>query len=310
MLDVVRIDGDVVWNAQRRLLAQLKPALLLLRKKFGRTEAQRFVSHGKPEFEIHQAKVLYDLVRFLRRNDLAWPSSGFWRHDPHQWLVVHPRLGRAIMSTIAIAIAKDKGLDVVTDDRRFHDLAVLRSEEEIIRDVLGDTRPPTATRVAADQVAQFTIAMYFDVRRLTAADVAAIVGDGKDLRRFRESIEPIARRIPELSNPEERQRRMHDAANEIFAEWQKYKRSFSSRLADMLFAAAGKESLPKTVLDGLAVGAVGTAFVRAQHGLAFAVGVFNATRLVRRFVQGSKHPMHYLTRISKSAPLVGIAGCQ
>jgi hypothetical protein len=66
---------------------------------------------GRP-FQLHGSKLLESLQYFLRTNNLAWEPEN---PHGHGYVEMHPRLGEAVMATLAFACAENEGLQLVTE---------------------------------------------------------------------------------------------------------------------------------------------------------------------------------------------------
>ena len=74
-------------------------------------------------FQIHRDKMLWELIDALCSSGLAWlPDSP----EDYDYLELHPRVGEAVMSTLAVAAATGEGLDIVGDRRsgRLHECLI------------------------------------------------------------------------------------------------------------------------------------------------------------------------------------------
>jgi len=106
---------DVIL-AQRQLKAKLQRDLEHhgddFIRRFGRATTDAEKPPGDRGFQMHRAKTMPELIPFLEESGLAWEPT---HPDDYNYCELHPRIGQAVLSTIAIACAQDEGLDVVTD---------------------------------------------------------------------------------------------------------------------------------------------------------------------------------------------------
>jgi hypothetical protein len=99
-------------------------------REFSRDRAFRdYGPSGDWFVPIHHGKFSPALKSFLLERGLAWqPIDTIGPPNPYQtrrwsetkWILVHPRMGQAIMSTIAAAVAAEKGCDILTESGRVH----------------------------------------------------------------------------------------------------------------------------------------------------------------------------------------------
>jgi hypothetical protein len=138
-----------------------------------------------------------------------------------------PQLGEAIMSTIALGVARREGLDIVTASDEIHCVASVSDEREVFENLLrGEPLQKAPAREnLTDDLAEIVMTTLFDFERLTAEQVAELQKDGKDLRKFKNKLASQAAEIPDIADPEERRRRLQQAADEVIEGWHEYKRS-------------------------------------------------------------------------------------
>jgi hypothetical protein len=213
-------------------------------------------------------------------------------------VTVHPKLGAAIMSTIALAIAKHEGLDVVTPSDRTHYWACLSDEDQVFDNLLRET-PVNFVALSredlTDDLAEVVMTALFDVERLTAEQIAELQKDGKDLRRFKNAVASVAAHIPNIADPEKRWKRLREAAAEVIEEWNAYKRNLPRFALDALIDASNIK--PPDWGAALLAGA------SAHHLLGFGAGLFvgllaySGTKILRTYRQHQDSPYRYLTRI-------------
>ena len=172
-------------------------------------------------FKLHDSKVSYQLIRYLEARELAWRGP-----DP-QWITMHPKLGTAVMSTIALAIAQSDGLDIVTPSDETHYVASFSDESQIFANLLQDSSASVAPPRAdlTEDLAEIVMTTLFDVSRLTPDQISGLQKDGKDLRRFKNTVASIATQLPDIANPEMRWTRLQEASKQIVEEWNAYRKN-------------------------------------------------------------------------------------
>jgi hypothetical protein len=146
------------YRAQERLLGMLEKHSAFIRERYSRIATIRDFPENPDAFQIHVGKMQTELVHFLASRDLGWsPRISRKTSEKSRWVAAHPALGEAIMSVIAIAIARDKGLDVVTSSGRVHHAIAALDENEVIDRMLnrsgsGNTTPSSEL---VDELAEF-----------------------------------------------------------------------------------------------------------------------------------------------------------
>ena len=271
-------DGDnqsAVSQARTRLRQRLEAETAELQHKFSRAESMK---HFAPdEFQIYTGK-LGGLMEYLLETNLAWRSDK--RADPEEWLCVHPALGDAIMATIAMALAKSKGLDLVTSEQSVYLSSIEVDEEHIYDRLLG--RPVEATvPTSADQVddlAQLIIHSSFDVKSLTAEKIAKLQNEGSGLQNFKNEVAKVLATLPDIPDPEERKRRLEEKRTDILDAWQKYKESLKWRGLEAVLQTREIKILETTGIFG-----AGLFSLYAGLGVSVAVALYEGYQVWRSF---------------------------
>lgn len=255
-------DWGVIEMAQGRLFHVLDhlggPGIV---ERFGRVQSARREVTAR-RFTIHRSKFHLQLLDHLERYRLAWPLDG----DP-QFVGVHPDLGEAIMGVTAIAAARGKGCDVVTESGALHAALGALDEHVLLESILfGPTEgsPLPADRATA-RVAHAVFTAHFDLSAVSFSDVAGLVNDGVDLRAFRASLAPLAQRLPPELDATERDRRVHELSGEVIAAWVAFQRSLPARLRGALGTSGGEviERVTADMVANLATAGIGGALAAA-----------------------------------------------
>ena len=248
-----------------------------------------------------------DVLEFLVPRGLAWDPEEL---DRSQWVAVHPDLGTAIMSYITIAIARSKGLDIVTDSSSAH-LAVATQDEDLVFEELmrGRYRRPRTQGEPSekvDELVQVVMESCFDVSRLTPRQIADLLNDGKDLRAFKQALVPLAQTIPDISDLEERKKRLKAAADEVIDMWQAYRKSLPRFALDAIVNATKVE--PPALFGTLASGGVSGHYMLGIEG-AFLFGfvAYAGIGAVREWRERVNSPYKYLTKIQKAGAVLTVA---
>jgi len=245
-------------------------------------------------FTIYSEKMVSDLLNYLVKERFAalYPSQY------GDWIYVHPQLGKAIMSTIAISIANDKGLDIVTNRTEIHHQVLAATTEGVFEELVGLRKSASESDLSdkVDDLAEIVMHSFFDVSKLTAQNIADLLKDGKDLRRFKNALIPIAKSIPAIENLDARDKRLKDASAEVIHEWEKYKKSLPRFALDAIFDAT-EVKFPE-IASSIIAGASGTR-LGIGSGLAIGLLTYSGIKIWRRFREQSTSPFQYLSRIEK-----------
>ena len=318
------IEVDPEWSGIELAQENLDRALqgvdpTELERRFGRrATADREAEVGK--YAVHRSKVNEFLFQHLHGRGLVWPMD---ENDPaNPYLRVHPDLGDAILSVSAIATARSKGADVVTDEPTLHTAVAAIDEDAVLHTLIRPNPHPVElqeSRTAA-QLAHVVLSTRFDTSQLTLADVAGLVRDGNDLRRFRDHLLAFAQRVPPEVPQQERDRRLEALADEVVKDWKTFEKGLPSKLRGVFAGGAAdattdlaKDAARGLVSSAFGAGALGAGVVAALHAatlpavlgavvpaaVPIALSVV-ATAFTWRRRQQESSPYRYLSRIAKA----------
>lgn len=204
------------------------------------------------KFEIYRHKFLLDgsgsdIVRALSDSRLAWPSTR--AVNPDDWVCVHPDLGSALMSYLALAVAGNEGLDVVTDRPQLHETLIAEKEEDVFTKLLHlpDSEHGGSGEDLTDDLGQLIVTTAFDVSVLDAKDIVGLLNRKKDLRSFRQKIAAAAGEIPPGTGPEERIERLKVKKDELIEEWKECPESSDAESSNDVYS--NDEILSRTAID-------------------------------------------------------------
>jgi hypothetical protein len=108
------------------------------------------------KYLIHDAKMEPGLREYLLHRRLAWPDSHSTGVGHRSWLALHPVLGNAIMSSIALTIADQYAFDIVTDDTTTHEAVISSNQDQIFERLLGTSVLRAAEQqTTANELGQF-----------------------------------------------------------------------------------------------------------------------------------------------------------
>lgn len=294
--------------AETDLLEKLKANDQFIRSRYSRRKTIQELGDGANLFRLHDEKIIYQLTKYLKvggKDDcLAWrtekPEDRPLRHYRGEWLGMHPALANAILAIKAIAIAEDNGLDIVTDSESVHHTVISKKPDDIFDELIGKHTPNPAPTTAdvVDDLAEIVLSTNFDVRKLSAKQIAELLADGKDLRQFKNALLPVAASLPEIRDPDERAKRLQTAAAEIGAEWEKYKKKLPWFALEALLDTSEVKwpELANTMLGGGAAWKIG-----GGVGLGLAVVSYAGLKVWHGYKKKTSSPYSYLSKISRAA---------
>jgi hypothetical protein len=289
-----------VSAAQQRLLTVLHENGALVKERYSRTVAVRDLGDKADSFEMHAGKMLAPLHDYLMSNDLGWYSRRTQSDNAdNRWVTLHPTLGEAIMSLIAIAVAKHASLDIVTSSREIHHALAVQDMNEVLDLLLGryPERKDATVDEKVDELAEVVMTTFFDLDKLTAEQIAELQKEGKDLQAFKNSLVPYAEELPDLADPATRAKRLQQKAQEVVAKWEEHRKSLPWFAQQALFTAA-EASLPPVALG--AVAAANPIAVAAGAGFAVFYVTYKGRKIWRDYRTNIGSPLNYLTKIEKA----------
>jgi hypothetical protein len=297
LLDSANLDTASVIRAQHELINKIEADLDCMLARYSHPATFRELGTKSDSFQIHSQKVLPDLAEFLLSKDLAWRSRDPFVPDSYLWLSVHPRMGKALMGTLAVSVARASGLSIVTPDDDAHRDLVRNPEEDPFAVLLRGTIEERAPRREdlIDEVTEVAITTMFDLKRLTPRNILDLINDGKDLRRFKQAVAPIAAEIPDIVDATERKMRLEAATDEIRTEWDAYRRSLPRFAAEALLDASDVK-MPE-ILGSMLSGSTSAWHFGVGAGLAITFLSYSAVNISRRYIERRRSPYRYLSRI-------------
>ena len=304
LIQSARLKDKRVADANQFLLKQIHHNLPQLQEKFA-DEITPMKLRGV--FEIYRRKFLVDnagsdVVTALFDHRLAWRSSR--PVDPDEWVCVHPDLGSALMSYLALAVARNEGLDIVTDRAHLHESLIAEKEEDVFGKLLGlpDSKNGNETEDFADDLGQLIVTTQFDVSVLDARDILELLNKKSDLRSFRQKVASAAAEIPPEAGPEERIERLKVKKDQLIEEWKECSSFFPKSLRET-FVEVSAEEISKKVVEGLPeLGAAVAAGTVSAHvlGVAPGVGISILAGAGIKMWRRRNSPLKYLSRIESS----------
>lgn len=275
-------------------------------------------------FQIHVEKLFPDLSEALVDNKLAWkpvlssdPQSGF--------IEVHPRVGEAVMSTLAVACAQANGLDIV-GDRQTGPLHRCLLEKDL--DAIYDTwlkpnghneEPKGAT---GEELFEFILGIPGDLSMLTAEKLRALADEREPIHELIATLRNRAAQIPKMDPGKDREDAFKQAASEVMDKWTNDRKNwpgffreffstdvanlttnFASKVADKtltgMVAGAATKTTAATVAGSAGwVGALATGgIIGAGTGLVIGLIAHAGKTYYKRSQTEKKSPYRFLTAL-------------
>jgi hypothetical protein len=303
LLEPVFVDSQEIATSQRRLETRLRERLDDVAAVYAEDKVPPNLHGGRDAFEMHVGKFLdRDLLQLLMDRHLAWHSRESAEPDTYNWITMHPTFGAAMMSVLALSVARAKGLSVVTPNGRAHHELLANEEDKVFDRLIDVAAPPAATRgggpgATVEELAHVVMTIGFDLTRLTPEQICELLKQGKDLRKFRQTLSGFASRIPSGLDDEERQRRLRHEAQAVLDEWSGYTRDLPAFAKESLANTAWDkvpDKLAEVVVDA-APGAATATLLGSLPGLAISVAVAAGVKMFRR----EDTPLRFLTRVNK-----------
>lgn len=300
-----RLLDERVQHAKADLRRRIEDNLDALVERYSEGKTPRELTGA---FQVHRYKLLESfegkqIPDLLLESKLAWFSRT--SKDADLWLAMHPKLGAAIMSILALAIARNQGLHIVTDNDGVHGTLLAEREEDVFNALLGLPKTPRgASRDDfADELAQLVLTTQFDYAVLTPTDIKALLEQKADLQRFRDRVGVLVSDIPREIGPEERKQRLENRKKDILHEWEEHRRLLPKFARQALVETTAEETLKRVaehlpeLVSAVAAGALTVYVLGAAPGLALTVIAGAGFKMWRR----PDSPYRFLSRIDKAA---------
>ncbi len=114
---------------------------------------------------------------------------------------MNPKLGEAVMATLAVACAENEGFQVVTEFPELHGELIGTPREAILKACLEEPRGSGET--SGRQIAEFLVYRRCNVASVTAGSITALKSERDVLVEFREQLEKLATTLPSVIHSEE-----------------------------------------------------------------------------------------------------------
>jgi hypothetical protein len=303
LLEAVSVESSQIGETQAWLRTKISERIADLRGKYSEEETRRSLKGDSDSFQMHAGKFIDPaFVHMLKKEHLAWHARDLSNPDSFNWLTMHPKFGSAMMSVLALAVARLRGLSVLTPSGRIHHELLANSEEAVFEKLVEIPHPAgsATTDATVEELSHVVITTGFDLTRLKPRDILELLKEGKDLRAFRAAVAKFAANIPKDVEGDERVRRLKQEAALILDEWNSYSRGLPKFAKDAIVDTALDKSPDKLIeagLTGAAAGAVAGSVIGAVPGLLISIAVAAGIKMFRR----PDTPLKFLSKVNDIA---------
>ncbi|PCE34427.1 hypothetical protein [Burkholderia ubonensis] len=214
--------------AQQRLLSEMAADLASDRDgylaRFGEDASKAATSADPLGFQMHIGRASYELAEFLRSNGLAWtPPPDIIDHP--NYVQMHPRIGEAVLGTIAVACARDEGFDIVanSDDapsRKLNQCIAMDTAtavyDAIVRGKVSGQHEQLSDTAVLEVIAHF----HCDVSKLSAENLIALADEREALSNLKAELYKMASTVPTMTNEKNLEARLHALADAAIRRWE------------------------------------------------------------------------------------------
>ncbi len=204
-----------------------------------------------PGFQMYPDKISQSLFCYLEQHGLAWEPD---YADGPIYRELHPRIGEAVMSTVAVACAKDEGLDFVTEESQgqlSHCLA-MKDIDAIYGSWIHRARPLTTRRektATSGHLLEIIVYQHCDPSKLTADSLSNLSHEREALAALHEDLQKLASKIPDdIESDTKLKERLQDSAQEALKKW-KQNRANLSALGKEILGIEGVKEIGKLVQE-------------------------------------------------------------
>lgn len=235
LLQAVPSFTPAAHEAQLRLLQKLQEHAALIRTKYDHTHAPR-----GDEYWIHEAKFIGELLDHLKSHHLAWPSHHSRAYGHRTWYALHPVLGKAIMTTLGLSIAREQRYDIVTAEGAFHEALLATKAHDVfdalLRDDPNDTEQtrPQVRQDLAQRVVFLTGINYEALQPESIPELQA----STQFQSFQRVLRAGASTIDVNADADAYSAQVEEEAKHIISAWHDIKKTLSKGVREALFDGA------------------------------------------------------------------------
>ena len=228
-----------LWS-ERSLQAQKNLALKLQEDieseefilTYGKEAARSMVDNHSYGFQIHAEKLTPELRHALTTgNKLAWKPITPEPYDfDSDYIEVHPRIGEAVMSTLAVACAQASGLDIVGDERsgQLHQCLLEKDLDAVYETWLKSyTQIESPKDATGEELFEFILGIPADLSKLSVEKLRAITNEREPIRELIQTLRIHTSLIPAMDPGKEREDAFKQVANEVMKKWNNDRNNFS-----------------------------------------------------------------------------------
>jgi hypothetical protein len=279
-----------LWT-KRSLQAQASLVLKLRRDsedeefltRYGRKAARKLVNAKDHGFQIHAAKLSEELKGVLMTgNKLAWKPHNPEIYDRNSgYIEVHPRVGQAVMSTLAVACAQASGLDIVGDERSgpLHHCLLEKDLEKIYEWWLDPSTEMDDPKAASgEELMEFILGIPGDLSALSVEKLHQIAAEREPIDKLITTLREQAARIPTMDEGKQRESAFKQAADDVMKKWESDRKNLSGFARAFFGQDTAKlaTSFASTVADKTLTGLVAGAATKATVTATAAAGSASA----------------------------------
>jgi hypothetical protein len=230
LLQAVPAATSGAMAAQHRLLSALHANEAEIVTRYAREK-----SPAPDEYWVHDAKFNYELLDFLESRNLAWRGEHSRAFGHRSWYALHPKLGSAVMTVLGLSIARDEGLDIVTDSGEYHEALLTGDEGSIIDALLHDVPSHAAGALDRQQaLGELVFALSgINLKALRPEHIPELQST-PGFQEFQDSLRRAAAAVDPLSSPKSHQEQMQREAATIVKAWRDTQVSLASELKSVL----------------------------------------------------------------------------
>jgi hypothetical protein len=239
-------------------------------ERYGQRAARELIGQSDPGFQIHTMKLANDLRDALSEHSrLAWQPIVA---DGPGYVELHPRVGEAVMSTLAVACAQGEGLDIVGDKRSgpLHQCLLEKDLNSIYEAWLNpDDQMAPPSQASSEELLEFIIGIEGDPSALSAEKLYALSEERESIDALISAVREQAAKIPTMDEGPGREDAFKQAASKVMDKWKADRKNLSRFFRDFFGADSaklGSDFLSKVAdktLTGLTGGAGGAAVAKA-----------------------------------------------
>jgi len=183
-------------------------------------------------FQIHVKKLSDELKDALAHTQLAWDPVNREPYDRRsEYIELHPRVGEAVMSTVAIACAQDDGLDIVGDSRtgQLHRCLLEKRLDTVYESWLGlEINPEPPPDASGEELMEFFVGMTANLSTLSVDAIRALVAERKAIDDLIKALRDEAADIPTMSAGKKRDDSFKQAVTTIMEKWESDRNNLSN----------------------------------------------------------------------------------